>query len=785
MTWRHANSDLQNLMAATAIATVFLDRELRIMRYTPSAAPLFHLIPGDLGRPLTDLRQRLDYPELVADAEQVLRTLIPVEREVREEGHWLLARVQPYRTVEDHIAGVVLTFMDITERRMASQALAKSEEKYRTLFDSMDQGYCIIQMLYDGERPVDWRCLEVNPAFEKHTGLANAKGRTMREMAPAIEPKWIEIYGRVAATGESLRFEEDSPTLGGRVFDLYAFRVGEPAERRVAVIFTNVTERKRHVERQAFLIRLNDALRPLGNPVEIKTTGARLLGEHLGVNRAFYADAENGHWLVAKGYVRGVEPLPDVPYPMGEYGQWIIDDFRAGRPLILPDVLSEARFQPSERAANKILQIRGAAAVPQVKDGALVALLCVHTAAPRDWNGEEVALLQEAAGRTWAAVERARAEEALRDSQERLQLVIENAREYAIFSMDLERRITTWNTGAQAILGYTHEEAIGRSADIIFTLEDRAAGAPAQEAATALTEGRAADERWHLRKDGGRFWGSGVMTAMHDAQNEAIGLLKIFRDETVARETQQALEASLEETERARAEAEAAGQAKDHFLAVLSHELRTPLMPVLLAVDMLARRMDLPEPARDALNSIRSNVELESHFIDELLDVTRIGRGKFEIARQPMDLHEAIRRAITISEPDIQDKEQRLTVELNATEHQLNGDFTRLQQVVWNLLKNASKFTPEGGGIWVRTRNEPAVFVLEVSDNGIGIDREALSRIFDAFAQANEAISRQYGGLGLGLAITKATVDAHGGELHADSAGSGKGATFRVSFPLT
>ena len=170
----------------------------------------------------------------------------------------------------------------------------------------------------------------------------------------------------------------------------------------------------------------------------------------------------------------------------------------------------------------------------------------------------------------------------------------------------------------------------GNPRDIIFTPEDRAAGAPEHEAEVAFAEGRSADERWHVRKDGSRFWGSGAMMAMHDANNQTIGLLKIFRDETAARETNEALARSeaelmraLKDNQIARNELEAASRAKDRFLAVLSHELRTPLTPVVMAVQTLVRRPDIPDPAREALEMIRRNVKIESHLIDDLLDLTR------------------------------------------------------------------------------------------------------------------------------------------------------------------
>ena len=242
--------------------------------------------------------------------------------------------------------------------------------------------------------------------------------------------------------------------------------------------------------------------------------------------------------------------------------------------------------------------------------------------------------------------------------------------------------------------------------------------------------------------------------------------------------------ALLAAEQAARAEAEAAGQAKDHFLAVLSHELRTPLTPVTLAVHMLARNPDLPESAYAALETIQRNVQIEAHFIDDLLDLTKIAHGKLEIVREPMDLHEAVQHAVEVSMGDIEGKNQQITVNLEAAEHQVQGDATRLQQAFWNLLKNASKFTPKGSAIHVASRNEPGRIVVEVTDTGIGFDAEVATRMFDAFAQASLEVTRQFGGLGLGLAISKATVDAHEGTLSARSDGRNQGATFTLALPL-
>ncbi len=389
--------------------------------------------------------------------------------------------------------------------------------------------------------------------------------------------------------------------------------------------------------------------------------------------------------------------------------------------------------------------------------------------------------------------ERHEAEETLAAAQERLRLILESAHEHAIISLDTERRVTSWNPGAERILGYTASEITGQSLDRIHPAADLAAGLPEQEARQALQEGSANGEHWFLRKDGSALWGNCALLPMRGRPDgTVIGFVKILHDETETRQAREALERSreelwtaLQETEQARAEAEAAGRAKDHFLAVLSHELRTPLTPIVMALRALSRRGDLPETVRSAHEMIQRNVQLEAHFIDDLLDVTRISHGKLEIAREEMDLHEAATRAVEVSTPDIEAKGQTLTVALDAAEHRLRGDSSRLQQALWNLLKNASKFTPSGGRISLRSHNvSPGWLVFEVTDSGIGMDAVVLEKIFNPFEQADPSITREFGGLGLGLAIAKATVEAHGGELRASSDGLDKGSVFTLSLPL-
>jgi PAS domain S-box-containing protein len=234
----------------------------------------------------------------------------------------------------------------------------------------------------------------------------------------------------------------------------------------------------------------------------------------------------------------------------------------------------------------------------------------------------------------------------------------------------------------------------------------------------------------------------------------------------------------------AKNQAEEANSAKDRFLAVLSHELRTPLTPVLAIVQMLHEEPEMNDDARAWLDTIQRNIQLEARLIDDLLDLTRISNGKVQVSKRKINLHEVIADAVATCQEDVRRKNLSLVLNLAAKKTTIEGDPARLQQVFWNLIKNAVKFTPEGGQISIETQLKGGEIECVVSDTGIGIPAESLSRVFEPFDQGDETITKQFGGLGLGLAISRALVEQHGGHVAARSEGRGRGASFHVSIPV-
>jgi PAS domain S-box-containing protein len=359
-------------------------------------------------------------------------------------------------------------------------------------------------------------------------------------------------------------------------------------------------------------------------------------------------------------------------------------------------------------------------------------------------------------------------------SSDRLyRVMVESVRDYAIFLMDTGGNVATWNAGAERMLGYGEAEIIGQPASRLFTPEDIQQGVPERELLTAASQGRAEDERWHIRKDGSRFFASGVFTHVLDDAGQLIGFANVMRDISEKKRAE-------EQLQEARETAETANRAKDHFLAALSHELRMPINPVLLTATAMLADANTPAAMRPTWEMIRQNIELEARLIDDLLDVMKAINGKMSYNLQAVEAHDLILKAIAIVQSDINAKGMRLVTDLTAVESHVHADPARLTQAVWNLVKNSVKFSAEGGTITIRTSNADGRLIIEVADTGIGIEAPLLSRIFNAFEQGEESITRRYGGLGLGLAIAKSVIESHGGTLSASSLGKDRGATFTI-----
>src|SRR2546423_3901617 len=353
----------------------------------------------------------------------------------------------------------------------------------------------------------------------------------------------------------------------------------------------------------------------------------------------------------------------------------------------------------------------------------------------------------------------------------------------AIISKALDGTILSWNRGAQRIFGYTAEEAIGRNIAILFPA-DRLQEEP--EILRRIQRGERIDHYETIRKtkDGREINISVTISPIRASSGRIIAASKIARDITGQKQAEEEREQLLARERAARAEAEAANRAKDEFLATVSHEVRTPLNAILGWARILhAGKLNREMQAR-ALETIDRNAKAQAQIIEDLLDVSRIITGKLRLDVRPVGLTAIIEAAADAVRPAAEAKQIQLDMELDYEAGQVSGDPDRLQQVVWNLMSNAIKFTPKGGRVNVQLERAGAEARIRVSDTGRGISAEFMPYLFDRFSQADSSLTRKHGGLGLGLAIVRHLIELHGGTVEAHSAGEGQGATFEVMLPL-
>ena len=368
-----------------------------------------------------------------------------------------------------------------------------------------------------------------------------------------------------------------------------------------------------------------------------------------------------------------------------------------------------------------------------------------------------------------------RAEEALEISHRRTRLyeAVLSSTPDLIYIFDLDHRFIYANQALLTMWGRTWDEAIGRNC-LELGYEPWHAAMHDREIEQAVATKQPVRGEVPFTGTNGRRIYDYIFVPVFGADGNVEAVAGTTRDVTERKEAEQQLVA-------AKAAAEAGSRAKDDFLAALSHELRTPLNPVLLVAGEAERNPDLPPAVRADFAAIRRNIELEARLIDDLLDLTRITRGKLRLERQVLDAHELLRACVGFVQPDIEAHGLQFVIALKAAEHWVEADPVRLQQVFWNVLRNAVKFSMAGGDVSLRTTNREGRFVVEITDTGIGIAAGDLPKIFEAFQQGSNGSS--FGGLGLGLAITRALMEQHGGRITAESPRRGLGSTFRLELP--
>jgi PAS domain S-box-containing protein len=364
--------------------------------------------------------------------------------------------------------------------------------------------------------------------------------------------------------------------------------------------------------------------------------------------------------------------------------------------------------------------------------------------------------------------ERRRQEQLLRDSEEKLRLVVEGVRDHAMFLLGPDGRVASWNHGAERVLGHDESDVLGVPVASLYTDEDRAAGKPQAELLSAHHSGFFEADGWRVRGDGTRFWAHLTLTALEGPHGEPRGYVQIVRD--------------LSERLRMR-ELEDEGQRIHEFIAMLSHELRNPLAPIASTVELLKKASASDEIDRYA-DLIGRQAEQLRRLVEDLLDVSRVTNGRIRIVSAPLELNTLVQLATEAARPGVEALGHRLELHLPAGSTFVDGDATRLTQVVSNLLSNAAKYTPRGGRIDVALARDGGVATLQVTDSGMGMSEALMRRAFDPFVQGSRGLDRSGGGLGIGLTLVRRIVELHGGTAAVSSAGAGLGTRFTVTLPL-
>lgn len=710
-----------------------------------------------------DVRALHSQPVLAVDGVTTACVMLALD-EAREPTPW----EQRLAAFGAYIASIAI------ERDRAGRTLRESEERYRSLFESIEDGLCVIEVLPGNDgAPNDFRFVECNPAFVVQANDARRFAPFDPSRTPQLDARWIAACRDVVREGRAVRFEHRAEAADAW-FEINAFPFGKPENRNVAVLFRNITERKAQEVRNRYLLALSEALRPLADPGEVRAHATRILGEHLGASRVLYAEISDDQTFadVEGGYTDGVARI-EGRHRIVDFGESLLATLRAERTYVNADFADDARMNAGQKASYARLGVRAAIIVPIVKSGRLAGVLAVHDARPRAWRPDEIALAEETAQKTWHAVERARAEKALRESEARFRELADNINQFA-WMADRDGSVFWFNrrwieytgdtlesTRGDGWQSYVHPDHLPR----VLSRIKRVLGMHGQW-----------EDSFPLRGGDGRYrWFLSRATPIRDAHGEVVRWFGTSTDIDDQRTAQEALRE--------------ADRRKDEFLAILGHELRTPLAPIRNAVHVLRSSATTPAQASTARDMIDRQVRLLVRLIDDLLDISRIAVDKMHLRNERVDLAAVLEQAIDSVRGDLEAAGQELVVHHPDRSVQLHADAVRLVQVFANLLNNACKYSGRGGRIEVLVELTPgptgrAGASVRIRDNGIGMDPDFLPKLFVRFSQAQAAIERSQGGLGIGLALVRRLVEMHGGTITGRSDGQGLGSEFTIWLPI-
>lgn len=700
---------------------------------------------------------------------------------------WVNSRGRMIQDASGRVVNFFGVVIDITPRKRAEQQRDAITDQLRQLTAIHET---VLSSTDDFAYVFDLKgyFLYANRPLLKVYGLTldQVVGKTFSELG---YPAWhAEMHLReIAQVVETRRpLQGEVPFRGGSgisgVYD-YIFTPVFGADGRVEAVAgttRDVTERKRSEARDRLLVTLDDATRSLTDPAAITNACAQVLVEYLGVNRCAYADVEEDEntFNLIGNFNRDV-PSITGRYRFDQFGDECLRLMRAGEPFIVSDSQTDPRTL-DVREAYENTQIRSVICVPLAKSGRFVAAMAVHQNIPRTWLKSDVEAVQLTASRCWESIERMRVVRILAESEQRLRLAVTTGR-LGVWELDLSTRRITCSDQHKANYGRTVNQPFIYD-KMVQAVHPGDRERMQQLVSAAVAQGSEFDfEHRTYWPDGSLHWVLVRGQADLNSDGQPLRMVGVSLDITARKQTES-------EQIRLREEAVKASRAKDDFLATLSHELRTPLNPVLLIASDAAQDSSLTPETRRAFETIRKNVELEARLIDDLLDLTKIVRGKLAMIKAPRDLHAILRDAVAAVQAEFSAKTIALHLKLEAPASMVYVDEVRIMQVFTNLLSNAAKFTPAHGTVILQTQaGKAGTVVVRLSDTGIGLTAAERGRVFSAFEQgehASEPGSHRFGGLGLGLAISQRLVELHGGRIEANSEGRNLGSTFTTSLPL-